>query len=177
MLYGYASQAAKRVNSAFPGVGCSPPRTVLQRRRRTGTARGWMTLSILTGITLAAPSLAADPFAPEPMTLDQVVEAGAGGTGCSWSKTGDHRMRFAAADDRAVIRLAGRIVVLAPAPHARELFPFTFTDWQAKGLSARLTQIGPARRLGSEATNARATLTITVGGTSRRLAGTMSCGS
>jgi hypothetical protein len=126
---------------------------------------------------MSVPATAANVPELQPMTSVQVMAAGAAGTGCSWSLRGDRRMRFAAADDRAAIRIAGRIVALSPTPRARELFPFTFADWRAKDVIVRLKRTGSARWLGSEAWTAGATLTIVSGGTRRRIAGDLSCGS
>ncbi len=86
-------------------------------------------------------------------------------------------MRFAAAGDRAAIRLGGTVVVLAPAPRSRELFPFTFADWRGEGVTIRVGQIGKARWLGTEDSTARATLTVVIRGVSQRMYGTLSCGS
>ncbi|MBD8735361.1 hypothetical protein [Sphingomonas sp. CFBP 13706] len=136
---------------------------------------GWASASLFTmawggAVSAAPPSL-------QPMTRAQVMEAGAGGTGCSWSMTGDRRMRFAAAGDRAAIRLGRAVMVLAPAPRSRELFPFTFADWRGEGVTVRVGQVGRARWVGTEASTARATLTVSMRGVSRRIGGTLSCGS
>ena len=128
-------------------------------------------------IAASGAAMAAGPQPLQPMTLDQVIEAGAGGTGCSWSLPGDRRMRFAAAGDRAAIRLDGRIVVLSPAVRAPELFPFTFAEWRAEGVTVGIAEVGKARRLNTEALTQRAMLNIVIRGTTRRMEGRLSCGS
>lgn len=154
------------------------------RRRPSGstslTARAFGRVAPMVLLVVASnAATAADapsPF-PQPMTSAQVTAAGAAGTGCSWSLKGDRRLRFAAADDRAVIRLVGRMVALAPTAHARELFPFTFEEWQAKELTVRLRQVGPTRWQGTESMTAQATLTISVRDRVRRMSGRIACGS
>lgn len=128
-------------------------------------------------IAASGAAMAAGPPPLQPMTLDEVMEAGAGGTGCSWSLPGDRRMHFAAAGDRAAIRLDGRIVALSPAVRASELFPFTFAEWRAEGVTVGITEVGKARRLSTESLTVRAMLTIDVRGTARRMEGRLSCGS
>ncbi len=128
-------------------------------------------------IAASGAAMAAGPQPLQPMTLDQVMDAGAGGTGCSWSLPGDRRMRFAAAGDRAGIRLDGRTLILSPASHSPELFPFTFAEWRAKGVSVRIVEVGKARRLNTEALTQRAMLNMVMRGTTRRMEGRLSCGS
>jgi hypothetical protein len=86
-------------------------------------------------------------------------------------------MLFAAADDRAVIRIHGRLVALKPRSGADELFPSTFAAWQAKGLTLEIEQLGRSRRYGTEATSAKAVVTLAVNAKSYRMAGVLSCGS
>jgi len=128
-------------------------------------------------IAASGPAMAAGPQPLQPMTLDQVMEAGAGGTGCSWALPRDRRMRFAAAGDRAAIRLDGRIVVLSPAVRAPELFPFTFAEWRAEGVTVGIVEVGKTRRLNTEALTQGAMLNIVIRGTTRRMEGRLSCGS
>lgn len=123
----------------------------------------------------SAAATAAMPL--QPMTLDQVMKAGAAGTGCSWSPSGSRRMYFAAADDRAVIRVHGRMIALKPRSGAAELFPSTFTAWQAEGVTLTVEQLGRSRRYGSEATTARGLLTASIEAKSYRMLGVLSCGS
>jgi hypothetical protein len=146
-------------------------------RKASRLAVRWMGGSLAACFVPVA--LAADlgPVPLQSMTSDQVFEAGAGGTGCSWSLPPDRRMRFAAADDRAVVRLEGRMIILAPEPNAPELAPFTFRNWQAEGVTVRIQPMGVGRRVGTEATTSRATLIIAVRGKSRRIVGALSCGS
>lgn len=162
-----------------PDDAASPNRSVARRRREPHLKQAASPVrasAFLFTMAWGAAALAAPPSL-QPMTLAQVMDAGAGGTGCSWSVVDDRRMRFAAAGDRAAIRLNGRIVVLSTTLSARDLFPFTFADWQAKGLTVGIRQLGAARRQSTEAMTAPASLTLTVQGVSKRLRGVMSCGS
>ncbi|WP_260596813.1 hypothetical protein [Sphingomonas endolithica] len=147
------------------------------RRGCSRLAIRWLACSIVTCFVPAVSPAARGPLLLQPMTSDQVFEAGAAGTGCSWSLPPDRPMRFAAAEDRAVVRLDGRMIILAPRPNAPELFPFTFKDWHAEGVTVHIQPIGIARRVGTEATTSRATLTIAVQGKSQRIVGALSCGS
>lgn len=154
-------------------------RSVGRRCRRIGSGGAlhgrWISVSIVTMVSGAAMAARQPPL--QPMTLDQVMKAGAAGTGCSWSLPADRRMRFAASGDRAAIRLDGRIVALSPGLGAPEMFPFTFAEWKAEGLTIVVRQVGPARWLNPEASTSRATLTIVIRGVARRIEGRMSCGS
>lgn len=161
------------------GAAPSAP-TTGRRKRETGASRvhhrRCLSASMIA-VVASGGAMAARPPSPQPMTLDQVMDAGAAGTGCSWSLPADHRMRFAAAHDRAAIRLNGKTIVLSPAPHARELFPFTFAEWRAAGVTVRIRQKGASRMLGTESHTSRATLRIVTRGATKLIDGVMSCGS
>lgn len=113
----------------------------------------------------------------QPLTFSQVMDAGAAGSGCSWSPGKGRAMLFAAADDRAVVRIRGRVIVLAPMPGARDLFPTTFADWSHEGITIRVRQRGATRVRNAERLTYGAVLTLTDGRVSERFVGTMSCGS
>lgn len=142
---------------------------------RSSGLGGWVCMSTLTFVATAA--MAVEPPPLQPITLDQAIKAGAAGTGCSWSLPGDRRMRFVAAGDRAVVRFKGRAIVLSPAPRARELFPFTFADWRAAGMTVAVRLTGTARTRGTEVITEHATLRIVIQGTTRLMDGIISCGS
>jgi hypothetical protein len=151
-----------------------------RRTERAGSSganhRRWVPASMIA-LAASAASMAARSPTLQPMTLAQVMDAGAAGTGCSWSLPADRRIRFAAAHDRAAIRLDGETVVLSPAPHARELFPFTFAEWRAGELTVGVRQLGPSRMLSTESHTSRATLRIVIRGATSLIPGVMSCGS
>ena len=125
----------------------------------------------------ATAAMAVEPSPLQPITIEQAMEAGAAGTGCSWSPPGDRRMRFAAAGDRAVVRFKGRTIVLSPARRAHELFPFTFADWRAAEMIVAVRLVGTARTRSAEVITQRATLRVAIGGTTKVMDGIISCGS
>lgn len=111
------------------------------------------------------------------LTHEQVRKAGAAGTGCSWSLANDHRTRFAAADDHAVVRVAKGIVALRPAIGAHDLFPFTYDRWKGEGIVLRVLPHGTASRNGSETLEQSAAIEIRMGGMRRIERGRLICGS
>lgn len=123
---------------------------------------------------------AAEPRPPavplQPMTPDEVLEAGAAGAGCSWALPGERRSRLAMADNRAAVRVGGRVVQLRPLPGAAELAPFTFDAWTGGGMTVRVRQGRPARTRGSAVIRPA---TVDVRGTTRprSYAGELTCGS
>ena len=133
--------------------------------------------STLLLVSPAAADLGARKVRLLPLTREQVVQAGAAGAGCSWSLPGEERPRFAVADDRAVVRLASRMVTLSPGRDARDLAPFTFDLWAAESITIRIVPTGRSRHLGGSVTDTPANLEIRVGGSTRWLAGVLSCGS
>lgn len=149
---------------------------------RAGSGGAWRSVMFSIAVAVfARPVPSASASAPamplQPMTLAQVMRAGAAGTGCSWSPSGSRRMLFAAADDRAVIRIHGRLVALQPRSGAEGLFPSTFAAWQAKGVKLEIEQLGRSRRYGTEATSAKAVLALAVNAKSYQMIGVLSCGS
>lgn len=110
-----------------------------------------------------------------PLSSDQVTAAGAAGTGCSWSRSGDRRTRFAAADDRAVVRLANGIVALRPADGAADLFT-TYDRWIGGGVAVVVRPRGPTRNSGESAMR-RATLSVKVADDTIAIDGNLGCGS
>ena len=112
------------------------------------------------------------------MTTDDLRRAHATGTGCFSSLPGDRDLvRFAMVDDHAAAKVGGRVVAFAPAPDARDLFPFTHDAWTGGGLSIRVRRVGSDRRFGSEGLVASTVLVVTSGKRSRTVRGGMICGS
>lgn len=122
-----------------------------------------------TSTTVAAPLLS--------LSSKQIAAAGAHGTGCSWSLGYGSGILFAAADDRAAVRLAHGVVALRPAADAKDLFPFTFDRWREPGVSIGIRPAGRSARKGAEATIRRAVLTVSTGGKALELRGRLECGS
>lgn len=113
----------------------------------------------------------------EHMSHADAEQGGAAGTGCSWSLATDKRTRFAAADDRAVIRLASGIVRLWPADRAGGLFPFTYDRWAGDGVTVTVTPNGPPRWKGTEVNEGGADIEVRNGGRRWIARGRLTCGS
>lgn len=121
---------------------------------------------------------ATESVAPlRPLSMAMVMKAGAAGTGCSWSLAKDRRMRFAAADDRAVVRLASGIVQLRPAAGAGDLFPFTHDRWVGDSITVTVTSVGPSRWKGTEVNEGAADIEVRYGGRRWIARGRLTCGS
>lgn len=141
-----------------------------------------MVAAMLTGISQAAIGSSGAAYAKRtagalPLSSAQITAAEATGTACSWSLAEDRRIRFAAADDHAVVRLPSGVVVLRPASDAHDLFPFTHDRWSGEGVAARVASVGPATRKGSETLEQAADLEVSVGGKIWKRRGLMVCGS
>ncbi len=118
------------------------------------------------------------PVSPlRPLSMAMVMKAGAAGTGCSWSLAKDRRMCFAAADDRAVIRLASGIVRLRPAAGAGDLFPFTHDRWVGDSITVTVTPIGRSTWRGTEVNEGAADIEVRNGGRRWIARGRRTCGS
>ncbi len=141
-----------------------------------------MVVAMLAGISQAA---IGSPGAADakrvagalPLTSAQIGATKASGTGCSWSQAKDRRIRFAASDDHAVVRLPSGVVALRPAADARDLFPFTHDRWSGGGVAVSVASVGPATRKGSETIEQAADLEVSVGATIWKARGLMVCGS
>lgn len=112
-----------------------------------------------------------------PLSMPMVMKAGAAGTGCSWSLAKDRRMRFAAADDRAVIRLASGIVHLRPAAGAGDLFPFTHDRWVGDSITVTVTPVGRSTWRGTEVNEGAADIEVRNTGRRWIARGRLTCGS
>lgn len=166
------------VSGAFGNlIRLRSPEAAVDRKRITWFGRICRALAVMAA---AGPSVVCgrEPRVElQPLTFSQVMDAGAAGSGCSWSLGKGRAMRFAAADDRAVVRIRGRVIVLAPMPGARDLFPTTFADWSHEGITIRVRQRSAARVRNAERLTYGAVLTLTDGRVLERFVGTMSCGS
>lgn len=103
--------------------------------------------------------------------------AGMDGTGCYWSARRNGPVLFAANGRTAMTRVAGRIVVLKPAPRAQELFPFTYDTWRSPGLTIRILDTAVVRAMGDETVTTDASLIVDLRGRITKLKGSMICGS
>lgn len=107
---------------------------------------------------------ATESVAPlRPLSMAMVMKAGAAGTGCSWSLAKDRRMRFAAADDRAVVRLDSGMVHLRPAAGAGDLFPFTHDRWVGDSITVTVTSVGRSTWRGTEVNEGAADIDVRTG--------------
>lgn len=86
-------------------------------------------------------------------------------------------MRFAAADDRAVIRLAAGIVRLRPAAGAGDLFPFTYDRWTGDGVTVTVKPVGPSTWKGTEVNEGAAYIEVHTPGHRWAARGRLNCGS
>ncbi|MCT8002804.1 hypothetical protein NZL82_13060 [Sphingomonas sanguinis] len=86
-------------------------------------------------------------------------------------------MRFAAAGDRAVVRLASGMVQLRPAATAGDLFPFTHDRWVGDSITVTVTPNGPSRWKGTEVNESAADIEVRNGGRRWIARGRLSCGS
>lgn len=103
--------------------------------------------------------------------------AGMDGTGCYWSARRNGPVLFAANGRTAMTRVAGRVVVLKPAPRAQELFPFTYDAWMSAELTIRVLDTAVVRAMGDETVTTDASLIVTRRSGTLRLPGSMICGS
>lgn len=102
------------------------------------------------------------------------------GTGCSWNegKQVHDTWLIAMTDDRAAVKIDGKLTLLAPTPEAVDLFPFTFDKWIGEdGTLFTIQQNGESRQVGVETIETPAMLTITKDGVSSKWQGTLNCGS
>ena len=136
-------------------------------------------LACCVAITMLAPQ--AQARSPDtllqPTTIRDWRAAGMDGTGCYWSARPNGSVLFAAAGRTAVTKVAGRVVVLAPAQRAREMFPFTHDAWTSDRLTIRVMDSGVVRAMGDETVTTDATLIVTTRTRVRRIRGSMICGS
>ena len=113
----------------------------------------------------------------EPTTIEDWRAARMDGTGCYWSARTGGPVLFAAAGRTAVTRIAGRVVTLAPARRATEMFPWTYDAWTFRSLTIRIIDGRAARAIGYESVTTDATVIVSKDGRVTRMRGSMSCGS
>lgn len=140
---------------------------------------------IAVGVAGAAPP--ASPLTPthsrsgaiplETMTIDEVVRAGAAGTGCTWlGGSGSTRM-VAIKEDRGAVKRGGIIIGLRPAAGSKEMFPYTYRRWSGGGMAIAIEDSGKQVGRGPEHIETVATLRLTEDGRSRSWRGRLNCGS
>lgn len=142
--------------------------------------RGRYLLPLVLACCLPAAAGARQPSVLQPLlplSRAMVARAGAAGTGCSWLLPDDRHTRFAAADDRAIVRLATGVVRLRPRAGAGDLFPSTYDRWVGNGIAVTVLPVGAASQKGSEAWEGAATIEVTVGARTRVIRGRLNCGS
>lgn len=110
-----------------------------------------------------------------PLSSAEVRAAGISGTGCSWFYRGS--LRFAMAGDRAVAKVNGAIVDLAPGSGAKDFFPFTYDRWRSGQTTITVRRIGQGRQINAESLQRVADLLMIVGKTRSVVRGSMICGS
>jgi hypothetical protein len=113
----------------------------------------------------------------ESTTIDDWRAARMDATGCYWSARTGGPVLFAAAGRTAVTRIAGRVVTLAPARQAKEMFPWTYDAWTFRGLTIRIIDGRAARAIGYESVTTDATVIVSKDGRVTRMRGSMICGS
>jgi hypothetical protein len=137
-------------------------------------------LTIVLAVAGLAAARAGPPQTSPPLqsiTATELTKARLRGTGCSWSLGSERASRLVFRDDRALVKLAGRLVFLEPGAGARDLFPFTFDRWRRGDLGIVIRKLGPARRIGTETLGSRTDLVLVRGGRRTVLHGAMECGS
>lgn len=116
------------------------------------------------------------PIPLEAVTFAEAERVGAVGTGCVWLDASGRRRVFMA-NDRAAVRLSGRIVRLAPAAGAVETFPSVFLQWTGPGMGIVIRDTSKVLRRGGEFVEVEARLDLVRGGRKRSWRGRLNCGS
>lgn len=130
----------------------------------------------VSAICSVAASAAVPGFGLQTLTLQEASESQAAGIGCSWSLPRERGMRFAAADDHAVVKLGGRLTRLRPRDGAKDAFPFTYDEWVGEGVSVTIARSSMRRDRGSGLLTGAAALRLARDGRIRVLAGRIECG-
>lgn len=117
------------------------------------------------------------PVVLEATTMADWRAAKLDGTGCYWSPRRGGPIHFVAAGNTAMTKVRGRIVVLEPRRDAKALFPFTHDAWRADDLTIRVVDTARVRAMGYETVTTDAVLVVTRRNVTRRLRGSMICGS
>ena len=111
------------------------------------------------------------------MSLDEIVQARAAGTGCTWLGGRGFTRRVAMKEDRGAVKRNGKIVALRPATGAEEVFPYTYHRWTGGGMDIVIHDVGRELGRGPEHVEKVATLTLTENGRGRSWRGRLNCGS
>lgn len=111
------------------------------------------------------------------MSLDEIVQARAAGTGCTWLGGKNSSRRFAMKEDRGIVKRGGRLNTLQPAASAKEVYPYTYHRWTGSGMDIAVEDSGRRVDRGYEHVETVATLTLTEGGRTRSWLGRLNCGS
>lgn len=111
------------------------------------------------------------------MTMDEIMQARAAGTGCAWLGGEGRTLRVAMKEDRGAVKRAGRVIRLVPAAGAKEVFPYTYHRWRGEGMEIAIEDSGRLVGQGTEHLETTAKLTLTENGRSRSWQGRLSCGS
>ena len=122
------------------------------------------------------------PAMPQPLeriTSAELTTSGVHGTGCSWALRGERGSRLVMIGDRALVKLAGRLVILEPGRGARDMFPFTHDRWNGPHGDVVITvrKVGSARRIGTETLGSQTDVVLVQAGRRTLLHGIMECGS
>lgn len=111
------------------------------------------------------------------MSFDESQTAGTAGTGCTWLGGTNRTRRVSMADDRAAVKLAGRVVTLQPTKGALEVFPFTYLRWARPGLELSIRDTKQVVKKGGEYVETVAWLDLYEKGSKRMWRGRLNCGS
>ena len=144
----------------------------------TGSVVAMLTIVLAatgTGAGRAGPARSEQPL--QRITSAEMTSAGVRGTGCSWQLGGERAARLVMIGDRALVKLAGRLVPLNPGPGALDMFPFTFDRWRRDDLGIVVRKLGPTRWIGTEKLGGRTDLTLVRSGRRTVLHGSRECGS
>ncbi len=115
------------------------------------------------------------PF--ESMTIDEIVRAGAAGTGCTWLGSSASTRMVAMKEDRGVVKRGGKIIALRPAAGSKEMFPYTYRSWTGGGMAIAIEDSGKEIGRGPEHVETVATLRLAEKGRSQSWRGRLNCGS
>lgn len=140
---------------------------------------------IVAGVAGAAPAASLSmpagsrsggiPF--ESMTIDEVVRAGAAGTGCTWLSSSASTRMVAIKEDRGVVKRGSKIIALRPAAGSKEMFPYTYRSWTGGGMEIAIEDSGKQIGRGPEHVETVATLRLAEKGRSQSWRGRLNCGS
>lgn len=141
----------------------------------------------LIAVVVAGAAPPASPLTPthsrsgaiplDSMTIDEVVRAGAAGTGCTWLSSSASTRMVAMKENRGVVKRGGKIIALRPAAGSKEMFPYTYRSWIGGGMGIVIEDSGKLIGRGAEHVETVATLRLAEKGRSRSWRGRLNCGS